>query len=64
MKIAMVNKETNTVDNVIVWNGESAWDGGPAYTLIPVDGVYVGPGFTYDPNTQTFTAPVTLDQQP
>lgn len=52
---AMVNDQTGTVDNVIVWDGNTdpetgGWEPPPDYTMVEVaEGVVaVGKGWTYD----------------
>jgi hypothetical protein len=53
MKYALLNSD-NFVLNCIEWDGESPYDPGDA-ELIPADGLYVGPGFTW--NGSTFIPP-------
>ena len=54
-KYALINKETNVVDNVILWDGGDSWSAPSTHTAINVEGITVGPGYTY--SNETFTAP-------
>lgn len=43
------------VENIVVWDGESAWSPPPGCTLVEVTGTATGPGWTYD--GATFSPP-------
>lgn len=44
--------------NAISWDGVSPYDPGLGLTIVPInEGVQYGPGWIYDPATQTFTNP-------
>lgn len=57
-KYALIDTRTNIVANVILWDGTTAYTP-PPYTVTRLikSGEYVGPGFLYDPNTDTFSPP-------
>ena len=59
MRWALINAD-NVVTGVIVWNGEAEYTPADGLTLINVDDVPCGPGWTY--NGSTFTAPPTEEQ--
>jgi len=56
-KYALINKETNVVDNVILWDGGDSWSAPNTHTAINVEGITIGIGYTY--SNETFVAPVT-----
>lgn len=59
MKLALINKVTNLVDNVVVWESPNFWNPGPTYDIVPLaDSDFVGPGFSFNPETNTFTPPI------
>jgi hypothetical protein len=48
----------NVFLNAICWDGVSPYDPGVGNTIVPInEGVDYGPGYIYDPATQTFTPP-------
>lgn len=50
--------ENNALINVIVWDGVTPYDPGPGLSLVIInEGVSYGPGWIYDPETQTFIDP-------
>lgn len=54
---ALVNDETNVIDNVVVWDADTEWSAPTGFTLVNIDGKEVGIGFTYDATSGEFTAP-------
>lgn len=57
-KYALIDTRDNNVANVIVWDGVTPYTPPPYHvTRLVRAGEVVGPGFTYDPQTDTFTAP-------
>ena len=64
-RYALIDTRTNIVANVIVWDGVTPYTP-PAYhvTRLVRAGERVGPGYTYDPLTDTFTAPPEPDPMP
>lgn len=48
-KFAVINKGTNVVENVVLWDGVSKWDPGSDFFLIEVTGINpMGTGMLYD----------------
>jgi hypothetical protein len=61
---AMVNDETNIVENVCMWDGElTTWAPPAGYTMVrrPDDMEHVGLGWTYA--NGVFTAPVYVEPE-
>jgi hypothetical protein len=53
MRWAIVNLETNTVDNIIVWDGNAYMFPYPIESLIQLnEDERCGPGYKYDPNAE------------
>ena len=61
-KYALINKETNIVDNIIVWDGTNCWIPPDTHTAVNIENTLVGQGFIYD--NETFTAPVVTSTEP
>lgn len=60
MHLAIINEQTNIVENIIVPpEGAQAWFTPAGYYAVMTDEPCNG--FTYDPITETFTAPEELD---
>lgn len=52
MRWAIVNLENNTVENVIIWDGNDYFFPFPVEKLIKLDdNERCGPGYGYDPNS-------------
>ena len=57
-RYALIDTRSNMVANVIVWDGVSAYVPPPyRVTRLVRPNEFVGPGFSYDPMTDTFIAP-------
>lgn len=57
MRYAVID-QNNVAVNFILWDGVSPYDPGEGLSLVVInDGVEYGPGWIYDPATQTFTNP-------
>ncbi|MGX1196402.1 hypothetical protein [Parvibaculum sp. MBR-TMA-1.3b-4.2] len=54
-RYAIVRTETNEVVNVAEWDGESDWDPGDGFAAIASEDAATG--WTYDPETEQFSAP-------
>jgi hypothetical protein len=54
---ALINIQTNLVENVIVWDPQNVWTSPEGFICIKVDGDAAEIGSTYDPVSQTFTPP-------
>jgi hypothetical protein len=52
---ALVNNQTNKVENVIHWDGAMPWTAPEGHTLVSIVGQSVGIGFTYE--NGVFTPP-------
>ena len=57
MDYALINNQTNIVENVIVLDEGSTWVTPQGYYIIDIDGLSVGIDWTYNPTTQEWTAP-------
>jgi len=55
-KHALINKQTNLVDNVVLWDGGDSWTLPDTHIAINVENKGVGPGHKYN-SDGTFTAP-------
>lgn len=56
-RYALVKQETNTVENVIVWDGESPYEvPGHVKVLLPEDSS-VDIGYIYNPENNEFSVP-------
>lgn len=56
---ALVDESTNIVVNTIVWDGGTGWTPPSGILAIRLtDEDYCGIGFTYDPETKTFSQPL------
>lgn len=54
---AIINSN-NIAINFIAWDGVSPYDPGAGNSIVPIyEGVQYGPGWIYDPVTETFTNP-------
>lgn len=50
--------QNNVLTNVVAWDGVSLYNPGDGLTLVPInEGASYGPGWIYDPATQTFIDP-------
>jgi len=58
MRYALINNQ-NIIDNIISWDGETEWTPPENMTVINVDGVDCGIGWTYDGTV--FTPPAKLE---
>lgn len=55
---AVIATATNICDNVVVWDDEfGPWTPPADHYTVDIDGLEVGIGFYYNPNTQVWTAP-------
>jgi hypothetical protein len=54
-KYALINKETNVVENLILWDGGDSWSPPNTHITINAEGIVVDIGYTYSEGT--FTAP-------
>lgn len=55
---AIIDNETNIVSNTVMWNGNTeTWTPPENSYWICIDGVFCGPGFVYDKETEEFTDP-------
>jgi hypothetical protein len=55
---AVIASATNICDNVVVWDDTlGPWNPPADHYTVDIDGLEVGIGFSYDPNTNTWTAP-------
>lgn len=57
MIFALINDETNIVDNVVVLDEGVQWTPPDNDYLVNIDGLEVGIGWSYDPQTQQWTPP-------
>jgi hypothetical protein len=56
---AVVVTATNICDNVVVWDDTlGPWSPPADHYIVNIDGLEVGIGFSYDPVTQVWTAPL------
>ena len=60
-KYALINKETNIVDNTIVWDGSDCWTPPSTHLAVNIENVIADRGYTYN-SDGTFTAPVEESQ--
>lgn len=58
MNYALIDNTTNIVDNVIVLDEGSTWAPPSGYYMVNIDGLEVGIGWTYNPQTREWTPPV------
>ena len=63
MIMVIVDKETNTVENVIVWDGISEWSPPENKMSFDVTNLAVGIGYIYDPANNKFSMPPELADQ-
>lgn len=56
---AIINNATNICDNTVVYNG-SNWPAPADHYSVNIDGLSVGIGYYYDPQTKVWTAPPTV----
>ena len=61
---AIINNETNIVENTIVYDPNSTWQPPEGYYIINIDGLSVGINWTYDPQTNSWTAPPEPEPEP
>lgn len=55
---AVVNSSTNVCDNVIVWDDQiHPWTPPADHYTVNIDGLEVAIGWSYNPNTNEWTAP-------
>ena len=55
---AVIATATNICDNVVVWDDEfGPWTPPADHYTVDIDGLEVGIGFYYNPNTRVWTAP-------
>lgn len=54
---AIINSETNICDNVILLDEGSIWTPPADHYMVNIDGLEVGIGWTYDPQTNEWTPP-------
>jgi hypothetical protein len=65
MNAAIIDKETNVISDVIVWNQGSNWPVPEGQYLVPIENYMdIGIGQMYDPVTQTFILPRPWDAMP
>lgn len=58
---AVIASATNICDNVVVWDDAvNPWTPPADHYIVNIDGVAVGIGWYYDPNTQVWTPPPTV----
>ena len=56
---AVIATATNICDNVVVWDDTlGLWSPPADHYIVNIDGLEVGIGFSYDPVTQVWTAPL------
>jgi hypothetical protein len=55
---AVINQNTNIVENTVLWDGETEWPTPEGFNIVEITGQEVGIDFAFDPVTQIFTAPV------
>lgn len=61
MIYAVINEQTNIVENVIVLDEGSTWTPTQGYYIVNIDGLSVGIDWTYNPNTQEWILPTELN---
>ena len=57
MIYAVINDQTNIVENTIVLDEGAIWTPPQGYYIIDITGTEVGIGWSYDPATQQFSPP-------
>lgn len=57
---AVIVTATNICDNVVVLDEGSTWTPPADHYTVDIDGISVGIGWHYDPNTKVWTAPPTV----
>ena len=57
MNYAIINDQTNIVENVIVLDEGSTWTPPEGYYIVDITGTEVGIGWTYNPETKEWTPP-------
>ena len=55
---AVINNQTNIVENVVVWDGENEWLPPEGTYVICIDGAEAGIGWKYENNTFIDVRPV------
>ena len=58
MIYAVINNQTNIVENTVVLNEGAVWSPPEGYYIVDITGTEVGNNWVYDPNTQQWTPPV------
>lgn len=61
---AVINSQTNICENVCVWDGATPWSPPTGYYAVALGDSGAGIGWSYDPNTQTWTAPPPSEVDP
>lgn len=56
-RYAIINTQTNLVENLIIWDGQTPWQGPENFICIKINESDADIGSTYDPVSQTFTPP-------
>lgn len=57
MNYAVINNETNVVENTIVLNPGSTWQPPTGSYIVDISNLGVGIGWTYDSQSNTWTPP-------
>lgn len=60
---AVIDRATHVIENTVLWDGESLWTPPATTYLYLLEGQEIGIGFTHDPETNTFSAPVYPEAQ-
>ena len=59
---AVISSATNICDNVVAWDDNlGPWNPPADHYIVNIDGVQAGIGYYYDPTTQVWTAPPSVN---
>lgn len=62
---ALINVQTNLVENIVLWDGQSHWQSPDGYICLKIRDDEAEIGSTYNPDTKTFTpSPREVDSMP
>jgi len=61
-RYALINKQTNIVDNTVVWDGTDCWTPPDTHTAVNIENTKAGVNWKYE--NGTFTAPVRTETTP